>query len=94
MPKYNQPARPLPDVSDLPTPRPMVRRVYDRPFVVNGCDMSTLDEDGDVLVSIHLMPRSVDEDMKVILNHPGGSSPGTVTDVDRLYGLVAVRLDG
>lgn len=75
----------LPDISDLPTPRP--RKKYDRPFELR-CDQDVLDENGDVLVSIHQLPRSVEEGMKIVL---AAGVAAVVVDVDRFYGLVAIR---
>lgn len=93
MAKYKQPRSRLPDVRDLPTPSQRPRRSFDRPFTVN-CDTTILDEEGDVLVTAHQMPRTVEEGMRVLVSFPEGPRHATVRDVDRFYGLVSLRLDG
>lgn len=92
MSKYRPPRSRLLDVNDLPPPRVTPQRSFDRPFSVN-CVPDVLDDDGNILISIHLLPRSVEEGMQVLVNNPAGQTPATVVDVDRLYGLVALRLE-
>jgi cytochrome c-type biogenesis protein CcmE len=67
-------------------------RAYDRPYEL-ACELDVTDENGDVLVSHHLLPRSVAEGMGVVLRTPEGRFDGTVTDVDWFYGLVAIRVE-
>jgi hypothetical protein len=93
MAKYRPPSRRILDVSDLPAPRVPSRRTYDRPFTVN-CDVDVLDDNGDILASIHQLPRSVEEGMQVLISRPEGQLPARVVDVDRFYGLVSLRPEG
>ena len=69
------------------------RRTHDRPFEVD-CDLTVRDEGGNVLISVHQLPRSIYDGMQLVLRDGGQRHAGTVVDVDRFYGLVAARIDG
>jgi hypothetical protein len=69
------------------------RRTFDRPFELDA-DLSVRDDSGDVLLSVHQLPRNIYDKMELVLRADGGRHPATIVDIDRFYGLVAARLEG
>lgn len=80
----------------IPQPRPgqldrAAQRTYDRPFELDT-DFDVVDENGDVLVSVHQLPRNIYDGMQLSLRRGTDRLPATVVDIDQFYGLVAVRV--
>jgi hypothetical protein len=69
------------------------RRTHDRPFEVD-CDLTVRDGDGNVLLSVHQLPRSIYDGMDLVLRDADIRHAAKVVDIDRFYGLVAAHIDG